>query len=785
MRAMYLGGRQADALEAARRLRTNLSEDLGIDISADLALLERAILQHAASLQPAHEPDRDVDPIAMPGNVAWDESRVPLPLDAMVGRAFLVDSLVDTVRAGRRLTTLRGPGGVGKTRLALEVARRVLDHGVASVVFADLSEARDASELMVGIANALGYRGADPWNPVEVAGSLPGSPLLLVCDNLEQVATESAPLQQLLEKAPHLMALVTSRTRLNLHGEHVVVVPPLETDDADDVSPAMQMFLQVARRADPAFDPPVQELQYVDRVCRSLDGLPLALELAASRVSLMSPAQLWERVARPASRSAPRRGTARQSSVEATIEWSLSLLGPRARAGFARLGVFTGGFTLEAVERVCAAEDESDADVDEWLAELVDASLVQSADAPSGRRFFMLQLLLAEARRIPMEPELELRHATFVAELAEELRSDFVGPRGAEVIRGLVDDLPNWSLALRWAARHDPHLYVRLARGWRSVWVQAMRPADALGSPLSSEDRASLSPQERVTLDVLSGIAASLVGVAGATEQLRRATEATSALAGDPELVVSLWSFLAAGYLQNGHEDDARGAARIAREYAEEHGDTHDRAVSYDVSGWVASLCGDLADARAFAERSLDLAEQQHHDVGICFALHTLGSVLTEEGDEPALRACAERMLALVSTGRGLEVNEMQAEFLLRMADILAGDLRSAASRLIRALKRADPLAANLAGDLLTAAAVLAGADSFDDAHRARAWARRVAERSEVNLDEAERPVRDQLARLDAQAPAPPSDETFPDTGALVPPALLEALARVAGTPAM
>jgi predicted ATPase/tetratricopeptide (TPR) repeat protein len=713
-----------------------------------------------------------------PGRVAWDESRVPMPLDPIVGRDSLVESLVNGVRAGRRLTTLRGPGGVGKTRLALEVAQRVLVEGLARVVFVDLSEATNASELMVEIANAVGYSGPDPGDPAEVAGALPGSPMLLVCDNLEQVAAESRPLHQFLEKAPHLMALVTSRVRLGFPGEHVVVVPPLVTDDASAISPAVEMFLQVAKHVDPGFDPLPNELTYVDRVCRAVDGLPLALELAASRVSLMSPAQLWERVGRPVSRTAARPGSARQSSVEATIEWSLSLLTPRTLAGFARLGVFTGGFTLEAVESVCADDGEDGSHVDEWLAELVDASLVQSADAPSGRRFFMLHLLLAEARRRAVDPALEQRHATFFAELAEKHRPDMVGPRGAAVIRGLVDDLANWSQALSWASTHDPHLYCRLARQWRPVWVTAMRAADVFASPLSPEGRTSLSAAEQATLEALSGIAAFQAGVRGAAGRLRRATDGTTALAGDPELVVLLWSFLAAACVDHGDKDDAREAARFAREYADEHGDAHARAVAYDISGWAASLRGDLADAHTFAEQSIQLAEEQDDDLGVCFALHALGSVLIEEGDEEGVRASAARLLALVEAGRGLEANEFQGEYLLRMADLMAGDLASAASRLLRALTRSDPLPAEIVGSVLTAAAVLAAAGHLDDAHRALARARELAQRFDEALDDSHRPEREQLARLETESP-PPRDATFPDTGSVVPPALLEALRRV------
>lgn len=727
-----------------------------------------------------------------PGKVAWDESRVPVPLDPIVGRDALVASVLESVRAGRRLTTLRGPGGVGKTRVALEVARRVAAEDGASVVFADLAEATSGSEMMVGIANALGYGGPDPGNPAEVAKTLGQERVVLVCDNLEQLAADTTPLHRLLEAAPALVALVTSRTKLGLPGEDVIVVPPLElgasqtTAEGSSTSPAVEMFLQVARHGDPGFATAVHELAYVDRVCRALDGLPLALELAASRSAVMSPSQLWERVGSPVAQTSIRPGTGRRhSSVEATIAWSLSLLSPEAAAGFARLGVFTGGFTLEAVEQVCAADDESAADVDQWLAELVDASVVQSADAPSGRRFFMLQLLLAEARRRSSHPDLDRRHATFYAELAEARRPDLIGPSGAAVTKGLADDLANWSQALGWAARHDPHLYCRLARGWRPVWVTTARPAEMLASPLSSDSRASLTTEESAALDALSAIAGYLAGASGALDGFEIAAPGSAALAPDPELLVMLWSFHAAARVQAGDKDGARDAATLARAYADELGDAHDQSVANDVSGWVARAHGDLTAARTFAERSIELAEAQDDDVGVCFALNTLGLVLMEEGDVDALLACAERMLAMVEQGHGVDTNQVQGEFLLRMAHVMVGDWPAAASSLLVSLTRREVFPVGVIGDVLTAAAVLSAAGRLDDAQRALARTRQLATRFEVDISEPEGPLREHLARLDGDGD---TDSTLADaegdSSPLVPPSLLEALRRVAENPA-
>jgi hypothetical protein len=467
--------------------------------------------------------------------------------------------------------------------------------------------------------------------------------------------------------------------------------------------------------------------------------------------------------------------------VEATIAWSLSLLSPQALAGFPRLGVFQGGFTLDAAEQVCSSPAESEAEVDDWLSELVDASLVLTADAPSGRRFFLLQLLLAEARRRSSEDSLERRHATYFTEIAERKRAQMVGPTGAAITRELIDELPNWSQALRWAARHDPHLYCRLARGWRGVWTVSPRPADVLRSPLSADARASLTAREVATLDVLSAIAAYLASVKGSKTALERAVLHESTLQSDPDLVVLAWSFLAASCVQAGSLDDARDAAAQARAYAVDHGDVHDEAIACDISAFVASARGDLTEGRGFIERSIALAERQGDDVGVCFGLSTLGGLLIEEGDAAATRACAERLLELVRKGAGLAHNESQGVRLLGIADVMDGDLASAARHLHRSLRDQDALPLDLVGNLITAAAVLAAVEDIDAGSRTLAHAYRLATRFEVDTKDTPAPLLDYLARLEPGAASlDVLDESSPR---LVPDEVMTELARIARVP--
>ena len=629
------------------------------------------------------------------GKVSWDASRVPVPLDPIIGRDSLIASVVGAIRSGSRLITLRGPGGVGKTRLALAVAHVVAEEGLASVSFADLSEALDATSLMVGIANAVGYHGPSPEDPGEVAAALPDDPTLLVCDNLEQVAMHAAPLHQLLQAAPGLTALVTSRTRLGLAGESVVVVPPLELPPESGVdeagpSPAVEVFLQAARHAVPGYTPTPAELQDVERVCRALDGLPLALELAASRLAIMSPAQLWERVGRPlVSNTAKATSSDRQASVEATIAWSLSLLSPPALAGFPRLGVFQGGFTLDAAEQVCSSAAESQADVDDWLSELVDASLVLTADAPSGRRFFLLQLLLAEARRRSPQVSLEQRHATYFAEIAERRACrDGGADRGSDHPR---------------AHRRAPQLVAGVGLGRASrppsllpLGAGVARRLDRLSPPGGCAREPPVGGCPSLPHRARGGDARRALGDRGLPGQrhwlevgsLERAVLHEAALQSDPDLVVLALELPGRG-LPSGGQPRRRprrgcsspGLCGRPRRCPRRGGRLRHLSLCRE------PLVETSRRGAASSSGRSTLPSVRATTSECCFGLSTLGGLLIEEGDAAATRACADRLLDMVRNGRGLAHNERQGVRLLGIADVMDGDLASAARHLHSSLR--------------------------------------------------------------------------------------------------
>jgi non-specific serine/threonine protein kinase len=327
---------------------------------------------------------------------------LPVPLTGFVGRAWEVAEVCAFLRGGARLLTLTGPGGVGKTRLAVRVAAELAPHFPAGVAFVGFASVADPALVLPTVAQALGLREGGDRPLLERLGALLGERrLLLVLDNLEHLADASPDLAALLAACPSLTILATSRVVLRLSSEQVYPVSPLALPDVgyslelDEVAGhgAVALFVQRARASDPGFALTAENAPVVVEIVRRLDGLPLAIELAAARTRSLTPAAL---LARLSDRLRLLTGGARdlpdrQRTMRDTIAWSHDLLDPPEQALFRHLAVFAGGFTLEAVEAVCAI---ADVDVLAGLAALVDQSLVQREDGPGGEpRYRMLETI--------------------------------------------------------------------------------------------------------------------------------------------------------------------------------------------------------------------------------------------------------------------------------------------------------------------------------------------------------------------------------------------------------
>jgi predicted ATPase len=338
MLALYRAGRQADALEAYRRARERLVEDLGLDPGRELQRLEAAILAQDPALDLAAAP-APAAPAPAPELPA-----LPVPATPLLGREDdLATAAALLAEPHVRLLTLTGPAGIGKTRLALELAHRSAPAFAHGAVLVPLAAVSDPALLAAEIGDALGVPEAD------LTKALARREVLLVIDNFEHLLAAAADLAALLAASPGTKLVVTSRAALRLAGEHELAVPPLPAAASAD------LFVGRARALDPRLALSAEDRECVERICERLDGLPLAIELAAARTKVLSPPAILSRLERRLDllSAGPRDAPARQQTLRAAIGWSYDLLDPEARELFARLGVFVGGWTLETAEAVC------------------------------------------------------------------------------------------------------------------------------------------------------------------------------------------------------------------------------------------------------------------------------------------------------------------------------------------------------------------------------------------------------------------------------------------------
>jgi predicted ATPase/class 3 adenylate cyclase len=435
-------------------------------------------------------------------------TNLPVPLSSFVGREREVTQVVSLIRdEAARLLTLAGPGGTGKTRLALEAAGELVSEFGAGVFWIGLAPVRDPALVVDTIAQTLGAK-------QELAGHIGEKQLLLVLDNLEQVVESAVELAALLWACPNLRLLVTSRELLRVDGEVVYPVPALAEPEA------VELFCARAR---------IEPDEAVVELCGRLDNLPLALELAAARISVLTPAQILERISQRLDLfRAGRDADPRQQTLRATIAWSYDLLSTDEKRLFARVAVFRGGCTLEA------AEEAVDANVDA-LQSLVDKSLLRHSE----ERFWMLETIREYAHEL-LEGSSEAdamrgRHADHylaLGELAYTERFD----RGLTWARRLEAEHDNLRAALDQLQDHDPHRYLELAGalGWfwlaRSHFAEgARRLEDALASPV--ED----GPLTARALTYLGSIDAARGRAVAALSRLEQAIELWHTVGEDTE----------------------------------------------------------------------------------------------------------------------------------------------------------------------------------------------------------------------------------------------------------
>ena len=575
MLALYRCGRVPEALAVYRDTHRFLMDELGLEPSEELRTLERAILRTDPSLEL---------PSVTPSNLAAQ----PTPL---VGRQREVAEVRDLL-CTKRLLTLTGPGGVGKTRLALEVASETVDNFPDGVWFVSLAAVRDSGLLLPTVAQTLAL--ADPQDLVRY---LNGKQVLLVLDNLEQLVEAAPQVAELLTQASRLKVLVTSRELLRLTGEQEYVVPSLTNTEAE------RLFAERAREAQPSFTPD----ERVASICRRLDNLPLALELAAARIKFMTTDTLLERLQQrlPLLIGGKRDQPQRQRTLRATIQWSYELLSEEEKDLFARLAVFAGGCTLEAAEEVAAAGLES-------LQSLIDKSLLYQARG----RYFMLETI----REFGLEllggtdemPSLRSGHARFFLAL---LRSSD-DPHGVLTVGGrpfrerVAPELDNARSAIEWALATDD---VELA-------VQLIYTSDVL--PISMRESANWYDRS-----------------------LKRSHSMTDATAAASFLDASFQKALL------GEVAEAEVFCERSLELYRKLADPAGEGESLRTLGTISTLAERPKEARRYFDLALDLAEMHGLDDLRGAVLHGLGACEVEFGDAERARQLLTESIALSQAG--------------------------------------------------------------------------------------------------------------------------------------
>ena len=669
--ALYRSGRQAEALRAYAEVRDRLADELGLDPGPALRELQARILAQDPSLAPARSPARAPArpaPVPAAGAAAAPVTAGNLPerLGRFVGRDAELAQLREAVRSSR-LITLTGAGGAGKTRLAVEAAAALRQEHPDGAWLVELAGVTEPGGVVPAAAAALGAAAAAAASP-QPAGSttelivryLAGRSLVLVLDNCEHVIDEAAALTGILVAAvPGLRLIATSREPLGIPGEVLVPVGGLAP------AAAAELFVDRARAVRPGFTADGPAAGVIEDICRRLDGLPLAVELAAARLRALPLATLAERLDdrfRLLSRGA-RTALPRQQTLRAVVDWSYNLLFEDERRLFARLAAFTGGCGLTAAEAVCADDLVPADEILDVLSRLVDKSLVTASGGDSEARFGQLQTLWQYGReRLGESGEADVmraRHAAYYRQLATEAHQGLRGAAGPRCRDRLVAESGNLRAALDWhIATRDADAALSLASGMAWLWFISgdfLEGARWLGDALGAEG--PRRPEVAATAHLWHGycVGMSTSPASGVIE----CEEAVAALrAGHDRVRLAEALVICATVLGFAHHfGRSLDALSEARGLLEPAGRGWLLGVHDLIVAWNLLSLGRLEDAEPVARSSLQRFDAEGEVLLVVSPLNALASIAEARGDLDAASAAYEALLERCrATGQPIQV---------------------------------------------------------------------------------------------------------------------------------